>query len=308
MKQNLLLTGALLLGSVAGCSDEDPPQPELSNNEIYPVSFTVGNLSQIIEDYPERQPEAPVKTEDDFINFIDFFVYDSEGELAAIRQQDQYVIGEIDHFGDAHFLLPKGDFKLIVVGSQYDMKYTDSTKYSTTYMVSAYRTGDIFYKELDFKVTGEEIIESVKVERIVGMLEFQLTETPTDLVAGLYFIYRTVVGFPFDKDRPCEYTWTDMPQISGQLIPWQSSLLVFRGLVLPDRSGKFDTEPILTVHQARANAYDKYLKGVIVQPNKKTIVTGSLVNSNLYHNFYVDADSVYGDTTYINTDDLEITY
>lgn len=306
MKQNLTLAAIFIL-LFSACEKEDQADPV--SDEIFPVSFIVTNVNQTVVDYPPFTKAAP-KTEDEFINHLWFFVYTSDGNLSWYTYQDQWIVMENDAFGDVHLDLPKGDFKLVVFGAKNHLSFPDSLSYSTAYLRHhrPWEAGDIFYKELPFTVTGEEIVGPVKIERISSLVEFNMMETATDLELSYDLLCRTVIRFPFDKNGTYEYDWFMLPLVEGQFESWKQRNIVFRSIILPPRGDSFDLLAYLNTYGPRAHTDEFKLEGIYVYPNKKTIVTGSLLNNKAYQNFYVDVDSTYADTTYIHTDDITRVY
>lgn len=314
MKPDLLSSAILASALLLACNKEEVPEPQQPEAEKYSVTFRVGNLDQYIEDLPDKLTEQ-LGQDDNYINFIDFFIYDAEGELTRSSQQEDWTVEFPPEFGylygEAHFWLEPGNYKLVVFGTEKDQKYLDSTAYSTAYLALNYENaiGDIFYKEVPFTVTGAELIDTVRLDRIVGQVEFHLTERLDPIVKHMSFYMETVDKFPFDPDNNHRISWTYADLIEGEFKPYLTENFLWRATILPDRSGKFDTKTILTVDGPKSFIVEqRSLKGVFAYPNKKTVIRGSLWNNKPLQNFYIEADSTYGETIYIDADDLEWTY
>lgn len=99
--------------------------------------------------------------------------------------------------------------------------------------------------------------ETVHLKRIVGSFEVNLTESINDLWAGNIpeVSFWTVTKYPFDKDQEAEVSGGPdylLPRISGEHEPWTTVDFVYRGFVLPDRSGNFDIRPWIQIRGERS--------------------------------------------------------
>lgn len=244
-----------------------------------------------------------------YLKVLDYFLYNEQGQLVTSRNQvNGSQVEEYVYYGEVAFALPKGKYKMVVIGSMGGLTFTDSTRYSTAYMSLGDTVEDIFYKEVNFNVDGiNNIKETITIERIVGSLEVKQREMVDQLWAGKPEIrVRSVIKYPFDKNNPYFYPEEKLllPQISGEPVRWQTIDFVSRGFILPDRSGSFDPQAYLFIRGTRMNIIaEGNLENVVIKPNTKTILTGSITGDSGQQYFDVNADSTWNNVEY---GDLEL--
>ncbi|HYH55028.1 MAG TPA: hypothetical protein VD772_00365 [Anseongella sp.] len=311
----LIFLSCLVLLSVLLVRCEKEPASPLAEEQLYDVHFTVKGFTVEDVEMQNAQPEntGPAGS---YLTDIDFFLYDDAGDLLSLTKQDDRIPAgnpNVCCYGENHYRLAEGNYKLIVVGSFGNLRYLDSANYATARLapvmvapggVVVPEIKDIFYKELDFVVDADEIVDTLEIERLVGQLEVRLQETTDDLWRDARMTYLNVVEFPFSKDRNPKTERLILPLVSGQVEPWKNIELVFRGYVLPDKSGSFVTEPYIEVFGPGLNIlFDHTFEDVVVNPNRKVIVSGTLTGYSNQQNFYVLADSAFADTTYMEVNE-----
>jgi len=112
--------------------------------------------------------------------------------------------------------------------------------------------------------------------------------------------FRTVLRYPFDPNSEYIYPFDFpyLPQISGEFIVGQIVEFVSSGFILPDRSGNFDSQASYLIPGVRGNVVDMggFDPDVIIKPNKKVILTGSVTRVNGDKIFDILADTTWSDT------------
>lgn len=289
-----LILAVLFLGLVS-CKKEIDPDPV--NEAKYDVTFKVTNFDVEVADY-ERQPED-VNHVDSYLTDICFLVYDEAGDLVFYQNHQKDYPGLENYFFDqTHLTLESGEYKLIAVGAQGDIYFVDSAKYSTAYLVPGLR--EVFYNEHPFTVVDHAVKDTIEIDRINSILEFQLTETPDWHYLDLFIEYSSVKAFPLDKNNEAMIGGYRMPHISGEFVQYETHSMIFRGYVVPDCSGNFDPDVWITAVGPRSNADFFQVDGLIVLPDKKVVVSGSVTGNTNFYSMYVTADSTYSDTTYVD--------
>lgn len=223
------------------------------------------------------------------ITRFDFFVYNSAGQLVErlSRNNEIYYSGRSN---DVVFLLENDHYRLIAIGSMGGLTFGDTTDYSTAYLSPKPLVEEIFYKEYAFTVSGPSIeTATVKMERIVSSLEVRNRSFPRQYIEGglpIVFV-NSVIRYPFDPQAEhktyyseSEYVGFDhagivLPQVAGELL-WNRPVdAIYEGLVLPDRSGSFDSRPYIFQPASRSGYFGGYyVEEVILKPNYKKILTG----------------------------------
>ncbi|MGK9124562.1 FimB/Mfa2 family fimbrial subunit [Olivibacter sp. SA151] len=257
-----------------------------------------------------RQSTATVQSEDavqKYLEKLDYFLYDETDQLLQHRSQLRKVaLPPYAYFGETAFTLPIGNYKLIVVGSMGTTVFRDSAQYNTAYLAPSKAMEDIFYKEIQFEVSGtEDVNETINIERIVGSLEVKLTESVNDIWGDRPIVYATtIVKYPFNPNGTHESDVYFLPFISGQVIPWTTQNFVLRGYILPDRSGHFNVDPFIEIRGQRSGniAYKDFPNDIVISPNKKLIIEGSVTGEHKYQHFTISADSTWADTDSITFD------
>lgn len=316
MKTRITLIGVvvcLIAATLNSCKKErmDTPLPE--KGELHDVNFEVKVYTkEVIPMGSVMSANANKKSSlntnaatdnavDTYIQELDYFLYDSNGTLVNhTNQQNGVVIGEWVHYGFNHYELYAGDYKLIVIGSMGGLSFPDSTNYATAALVPGYVVEDIFYKELAFTVNEENNTEeTITIERIVGSIEVKQREMVGELWGGApQILAYSVSKYPFDKNQEHEVLDPiQLPQISGEVVPYKTSDFVSRGFVLPDRSGSFNRTVMMIIPGVRSGQVAfKDFNDIIVKPNFKVLITGTLTGDRGQQYFDVVADSTWAGT------------
>lgn len=301
-------------GTLNSCKKEniiDTTSPE--KGELHSVDFKVkAYTKEVIPMGPTMSTNTKGKSSanaeaandnavDSYLQELDYFLYDSSGTLIShVNQQNGVEIGEWIHYGFNHYELYAGDYKLIVVGSMGGLSFPDSTNYTTAALVPGYVVEDIFYKEHAFTVNEENNTEeTITIERIVGSIEVKQREMVGELWGGPpQILVHSVSSYPFDKNQ--EYEILDpiqLPKISGEVVPYKTSDFVSRGFVLPDRSGSFNRPLYMIIPGVRSGqiAFREF-DDIVVKPNFKVLITGTLTGDRGQQYFDVSADSTWAGT------------
>lgn len=300
-----------LLAYLTGCQKQELALDEKEQDTTrYAVSFEVAAFSQ--QEVPigkmnlaaakntSKSAQASSDAIKTYLKVLNYFLYNSKGKLVTSREQRNVPNAP---YGSLPVKLTKGDYKLIVIGTVDGMEFTGTDSYSTAYLEAGYRPKDIFYKETAFTVDGSiDVQKTILLERIVGHLEVRQHERVTYLWDGRPEIRcRTVSRYPFDPNSEYIYPFDRpiLPQIKGQLIVvGQIIEFVSSGFILPDRSGNFDSQASYLIPGVRGNVidYGGFDPAVIIKPNKKVILTGSVTGANGDKRFDILADTTWSDT------------
>lgn len=307
MKKQLLY---LFFASISAISCEKTADIVLPTDEnIYDIRFKVSSFSveeeaigkiSSVAQKNSKSSAQPFNAVQDYLNLLDYFIYDESGKLVAQLSQDKsfFSPSPISYYGEAAFALPKGNYKMAVVGAVSEITFGDSTQFSTAYLAPSYVVEDIFFKLIDFNVTGDQDIEeSIKLERIVGSIEIEEKESVTDRWGGRPQVtFKTVTRYPFDKNQKATTDYLLLPFVSGELTLWKTTTFISKGFMLPDRSGNFNPHINIMIPGERMNQIaNKSFDNIIIRPNRKVTLQGSL--TGLYQNQHttITADSSWSD-------------
>lgn len=299
--------------TLSSCKKESIDTPLPKNRELYKVNFAVKAYTTEVIPMGSMMSAnakgmnslntnaASANAVDSYLQELDYFLYDSAGTLVNhTNQQNGVVVGEWVHYGFNHYELYAGDYKLIVIGSMGGLSFPDSTNYSTAALVPGYVVEDIFYKEMAFTVNEENNTEeTITIERIVGSIEVKQREMVGELWGGApQILTYSVSKYPFDKNQEHEVLDPiQLPQISGDVVPYKTSDFVSRGFVLPDRSGSFNRPIMMIIPGVRSGQVAfKDFNDIIVKPNFKVLITGTLTGDRGQQYFDVAADSTWAGT------------
>lgn len=304
----------LFLGTLSiylGSCDKTKDLVPQKNEKLYGVTFTTTGFS--IKDEPMKngkmqklagtQSANGTQTADavqSYIEKLDYFLYDETHQLRRhATQLRREALPPYVRYGELSMELPIGNYKLIVVGSMGKTVFRDSAQYTTAYLAPSGGIDDLFYKEIQFQVTGNsDVNETINLERIVGNLEVKLTESVSDLWADVIVHVATTIRYPFDPNGTYESERIFLPLISGQILPWTTQNFVLRGYLLPDRSGQFDTAPYIEIQGQRMGniGFKDFSNPIVISPNRKLIIEGSVTGAYKYQHFTVSADSTWTGT------------
>jgi len=318
MKKQLLYFIAFIpsFALFLGCEKVGDIDQAPIDETLYNVRFSVNSFS--VDDDPlgkvavaKKKSTSAVNNEaaikqtfnavQDYLNLLEYFIYDKTGELVERISQDRSIESPspIYYYGETSLQLKKGDYKMVVVGTLAPLNFGNTKQFSTAYLSPPFFVDDIFFKVVDFTVTGDaDKLETISIERIVARLEVNETESVTDLWGEVPQIsYETVKRYPFDASKKCTYTNGFLSLVSGQLAIWRTVNFVSTGYVLPDRSNHFNPKvyisiPGLGFNQIATKAFDD----LVIKPNRKLTLTGTLTGK--YQNQHVDivADSAWAET------------
>jgi hypothetical protein len=316
MKTKFTIIYLVMIGvaySLNGCKKESPiDKPQ--DGKQYDVSFKVEGFTK------EESPMGPVMSTksqstnttsdnpsivnavDTYLTDLDYFLYNSAGDLIQYSHQD-YMEEDIEpfsYYGYEHFALNAGNYKLIVVGSMGGCSFPDSARYQSAAIIPG-RREDLFYKELAFTVDEAfNINQTITIERIVGSLEVNQREMVGALWGGKPLVsYTTARRFPFDEEnQDYQLREENLPWISGDFIPYQTIDFVSRNFVLPDRTGNFNTKVKIEIRAIREGGFiaTKTFDDIIVQPNVKVVLKGTLTGNRGQQLFEINADSAWQNT------------
>lgn len=305
IKKNLLLLIALPLLSLvwASCEktegqDKMAPEPQ---GEKHEVSFKITAFTQ--EEVPLSPKLSSKKMQGnstsatnaenndaikDYIRRLDFFIYDNSGQLIErLISPNEYHLTY--KYNENTFMLAEGSYTMIVVGSMGGLQFGDTTSYATAYLEPKQVIEDIFYKEYKFTVNASDIHSNViKLDRIVGSLEVRDRTYPTvNKQSGLPKVYaNTALRYPFDPNGTYQYLYDlypdmsivysnyQLPKISGELQYGRPVDVIYRGFILPNRSGQFNCDPKMYIIASREGEIPgPDLGDVTLKPNVKVILT-----------------------------------
>lgn len=304
-------------------SGRDEVLPEAEGKK-YEISFKVTAFTQEEEPLPPKvastkknkvaaasdNPELDDAIEN-YIRRLDFFIYNSQGELVErlISPNEYSLTGK---YNERYFELEAGSYTMIVVGSMGGLTYGDTTKYATAYLQPKQEIEDVFYKEYKFTVNETDVnTNMINLERIVGSLEVRYRTYPIrNVQAGLPYIFANSVSrFPFDPNGTYQYLYSEfpadgmnypgylLPKISGELEFGRPVDVVYRGFILPNRSGQFNCDPVLEIPASRSgDITEPDLGDVTIKPNVKVILTGGGYASQGGEFTIITADSVWAET------------
>lgn len=301
-----LIVATLLFGSCKKESNTSIPIDE----EEYEVRWRVSSFTQEVQPMGNlMSKKSEIEYDEDgnnpalkHLNRLDYFVYNTDGDLVRNSTQLNVFAPYSDPFGRVAFTLPIGDYKMIVIGSSLvNIAFPDSARYATASLQPSDQPNqDIFYKEIPFQVKANEInTNTIVIERIVGSLEVRLIETPNeDWTENPWVKVKTVVKYPFDENGDYEIEeYYPFRHSTGTRIPGVTSEFVSGGMILPDRSGNFDCEPKITIAGQRLQLIRSQLvEGVIIKPNTKVVLknNGTITEERGRDEFAVTADSTWG--------------
>lgn len=119
-----------------------------------------------------------------------------------------------------------------------------------------------------------------------------------DFVKGSRVEPVSVVKYPFDPNGPYKSARVMLPHISG--VAQQGSIITFvhRGYIIVNRSGKFDVQPDLYLRGPRFDFAGKELTDIILKPNRKVVLSGSILEG-------AQQFSISTDTTWRGVDSLK---
>jgi len=196
--------------------------------------------------------------------------------------------------------LPKGDYTVVVVGSQQffginsgyqagvDEEYYDSKvdfplsiafmEYTRS-LIPSYNVDDTFFKKFPLQVTDKNITQSLKLSRIVGKLELNIQDAEKDLSIT---IHDDANRFSFDKE-----------QSTGSIFETLEDVFVVDNSVSKISVYILQTSKPITI-TIKSGSASKTLE-VSIYKNKRTIVTGKLFpKTELTGNFNVSVNDTWG--------------
>lgn len=315
MKRQLLYFIAFIPSFVLfiGCEKVGDIDQAPVDETLYNVRFSVNSFS--VDDDPlgkvavaKKKSTSSINTQaavqqtfnavQDYLNLLEYFIYDETGQLVRHISQDKSFVSPspISYYGETALQLKKGNYKIVVIGTLTPLKFGNTKQFSTAYLSPSIYVEDIFFKVVDFTVTGDaDKLETISIERIVASLEVNETESVTDLWGEVPQIsYETVARYPFDASKKCTYTNGFLSLVSGELALWKTVTFISTGYVLPDRSDHFNPNVYITIPgQGFNQVASKNFDDLVIKPNRKLTLTGTLTGK--YQNQHVDivADSAW---------------
>jgi len=315
MKKQLLYFRAFILSSAlfVGCEKVGDIDQPPTDETLYNVRFSVNSFS--VDDDPLEKVAVAKKNStlstnnraadqqtfnavQDYLNLLEYFVYDQTGQLVEHISQDKSFVSPspVSYYGETALQLKKGNYKVVVVGTLTPLNFGNTEQFSTAYLSPPFIVDDIFFKVVDFTVTGDaDKLETISIERIVASLEVDETESVTDLWGDVpQIIHETVNRYPFDASKKCTYGNGVLSLVSGDLALWKTVNFISRGYLLPDRTGNFNPKVFINIpghglNQVAFKAFDD----LVIKPNRKITLTGTLTGK--YQNQHIDiiADSAW---------------
>ncbi len=132
----------------------------------------------------EQVPFPSTRAGADYCSRISFLVYDKYGE--RIRQLNQ-VFGDED-FGEAGFFLPSGHYFLVVLAHSSNGNPTSTNARKIGFTNKTGFTDTFFYAD-SLVVNGEDINQTLALERIVSMVRFQFEDEIPAKADSIRFYY-----------------------------------------------------------------------------------------------------------------------
>lgn len=268
-----------------------------SNIVKYPVHFGLGNID-VVESGRLNKRELPAGS---FLRYIFYGAYDSMGRLASKKIQDlNNVSAYPPDYGLISDSLPAGKYTIVLAGGNWSFFEEENSIDSLLNVVKfASKHGqDIFYKKFDINVSAKDTTYgNVRLNRITGLFQYQLTDTLPENVAMVSVSIDNLPTYfsPFNESLSGidsirfynNYNRIDNPLISGQ----------FSFLASPNKHR-------ITI-SARTEfdrpVYEKVIDNVSIYPNKVTLLRGKLSDAPVGGNpIIIVGDPDYADTTYVN--------
>lgn len=267
-------------------------EEEKPDSKTYPVQFSV-QLSKEVLPYvttkgyptgiiPEPQTKADEITEpapgtlESICTKIEYVVYKVDNTTVPFRKQHYSSTGSQD-FGIIYDQLPMGSYKICLLAHS---SVTDSLNNN---ILTFQETTDTFYKQITLEIgSGEEIIQDINLERIVGKLEFFATDSVHSGVkqfeiklSGYPDKLNILTGIATASSDTAAFTHLFSPEDIGK-INQSHSLLTF----IPE-TGKTMSAKIKSTNHAGQLLRDYHIASVTPEINKMVRYSGKLYESRL---------------------------
>ncbi|MBR4920990.1 MAG: FimB/Mfa2 family fimbrial subunit [Prevotella sp.] len=133
----------------------------------------------------EQMPFAPLRTAaSEVCTRLNFAIYDVDRN--RVKQINQQVVDE--HFGTAYFLLPEGDYQVVVVAHSSDGNPTMTDPTRVQFKNSQGFTDTFLYSH-ETTLTDQQQTLNASLDRIVALCRFVITDDYPEQVAKMRFYY-----------------------------------------------------------------------------------------------------------------------
>lgn len=283
---------SIILLTICSCKKDHSANVDPSDKK-YAVDFNVSGFTQSTTGFSQSQQSNNVKKLDaatttplsSLISILYCVVYDSSGKVITTTQQSSTQTG----FGSISLNLANGNYTVVFAGGQTNFTYvasllsTDKIYYAGNYPPNPF--ADTFYKKISLTVNNAASSSSIAMDRIVGQVQVVIQDA---LPAGVksiavqqttqnynYFMVET--GLPVIVDTSSIYspgTTVTVPASSIGTTNYTVSFLTINTVV------PFNVS--VSVTKTNNTNYQNFItiSGVTTQPNKTTVLTGKLFESD----------------------------
>lgn len=268
-----------------------------SNVVKYPVHFGLGNI-EVTEKGRIGNKEVPAAN---FLRYFFYGAYDSSGRLISkkIQSVDDIIAYPWNH-GEVSDSLPAGKYTIVLAGANWSFFEEENRDDSLLNVLKfASKHGqDIFHRKFDITVSEKDTTYgNVRLNRLSGLFQYKITDTLPDEVIAISVLIDNMPTYysPVNDSLTAiddirfynYYDRSNSPFISGQF-----SFLGSQNRHKVTISGRTASDKTL---------YEKVIENVFVNPNKITILQGTLSDAPVGGNpIILTADPDYADTTYVN--------
>ncbi len=285
---------------IACSKNQDVQQPSHNDQptELLQKHTVAFNLNNFKVSYNERQANKEVAAKD-YLTILSIVAFDSAGNHANSFIHNT-VGGDMQTFGRLSLQLTPGTYTFMIEGTAKEQQqlFTDFLQLNTARLMTSLshddlHGSDVFYKKFTFTVADRDTtIETVRLDRLTGLLEVQFTDTLPENVERV-----DVKAY----DAPFSY------YVNEDSVRWRDSMFVgriARNTVVDSLKVNnyfFGTNSPMTVvikaYDKDGNfMYEKKVENVFVYRNKKTVLKGKLYPTNLSIDVPVTVDPDYADT------------
>lgn len=284
-KDKLLYFAIPVLMIVFSCSKKNNPveQPTV-NQKLFNVNFNVSGFTSSVSPLSSSKSSVINQTADqastqlsDVLYRLHYLVYNPNGVLVKDTVQNK----SASDFGTMNLLLPVGDYKLVVVGMDRVHDVLNKNIITNVYAARLQQSqlGDLFKQIADFKVTNQATNQSVALDRIVGKVGVTFTDAIPKGLSRMTMTFTTgSLVYLNNSNNPQTEVYTG----SYYFKPADEGLLNFSysSFVIPLNSGSITTDVMIRGYNASETIIaEKFIKNVVIEKNKMTMLSGALFSS-----------------------------
>lgn len=286
ISKKLLYFSIPILTFIASCSKIDNrEETPVTNQKLFNVSFNVSGFTSSVTPLPflkssvvtQATTQTDVKLSDQ-ITKLQYLIYNSSGHLIKDSVQNNDAL----NFGTINLQMPAGSYKLLVAGISGICNIINKENITNVFIskyTSSYGIRDWFKQVSNFNVTEQALNQNIVLDRIVGKIGLVLTDAiPKDLAKITLGFTSGAYVYLNNSSDPA----TGVETVDFLLKPSEEGKLNFSSsaFVIPMASGSITTDVSIRAYNTSGTLIvEKIVRGVVVEKNKMTTLSGALFTS-----------------------------